>query len=167
MTTESNQSAAAREQATASPLKILIGVDETDASRHAVETAWELFGSNGSYTIACIFERQPFIVGGLGVGTSVASMYAQLDDDVGRQLATNAASGARAAVPADADVNFHTDVGHAATAIIDAAEEYESDLIVIGSHDRSFWERLFSPSVGRFLVDHAPCPVLVVRSASS
>ncbi|WP_395152622.1 universal stress protein [Ilumatobacter sp.] len=148
-------------------VNVLIGVDETPESRGAVETAWELFGSNGVYTIVCINERQPFVVGSLGVGTSLAGMYAHLDDSIGQQLATNAASSARSAAPVDADINFHTDVGHAGSSIIDAAEEHDSDLIVIGSHDRGFWERVFSPSVGKYLVENASCPVLVVRSAST
>jgi nucleotide-binding universal stress UspA family protein len=148
-------------------VNVLIGVDETPESRGAVETSWELFGSNGVYTIVCIYERQPFIVGNLGIGTNLAGMYARLDDSIGQQLATNAASHARSAAPVDADVNFHTDVGHAGSSIIDAAGEHASHLIVIGSHDRGFWERIFSPSVGKYLVENAPCPVLVVRSTST
>ncbi len=111
----------------------------------------------------CIYERQPFIVGGLGLGATVPGMHARLDESVGRHLATNAASESRAAVPDDADVDFHADVGHAGSTICEAAVENDTDVIVIGSHDRSLWERLFTPSVGKYLVDNAPCPVLVVR----
>lgn len=145
------------------PLNVLIGVDETPASREAVETAYEMFGPQSSYTIVCIYERQPFIVGGLGIGTSLAGMYARLDESVGRQLAGNAATTSRDAMPTDADVDFHTDVGHAGSNVAEAAVSYESDVIVIGSHDTGFWQRLFTPSVGKYLVDNAPCPVLVVR----
>jgi nucleotide-binding universal stress UspA family protein len=146
-------------------VNVLIGVDETPESHEAVEAAWKLFGSNGAYTIVCIYERQPLVVGSLGIGTSLAGMYAHLNDSIGQQLATNTASSARAAAPVDADVDFHTDVGHAGSSIIDAAKAHASDLIVIGSHNRGFWERIFSPSVGKYLVENSPCPVLVVRSA--
>lgn len=144
---------------------VLVGVDETAESRSAVEAAWKLFGARGSYTIVCVHERQPLIVPGLGSGATLGGIYAHLDQSIGEQLANEAATNARTAVPKDADVDLHTDVGHAGSTIIDAAVEHRSDLIVIGSHDRSFWQRVFSPSVGKYLVENAPCPVLVVRSA--
>jgi nucleotide-binding universal stress UspA family protein len=165
--TNANANANANEPHAAPQVNVLIGVDETPESHEAVETAWRLFGNNGVYTIVCIYERQPFLVGSLDIGAGLAGMYAHLDDSIGQQVATNAASYARSAAPVDADINFHTDVGHAGSSIIDAAEEHDSDLIVIGSHDRGFWDRVFSPSVGKYLVENASCPVLVVRSTST
>jgi nucleotide-binding universal stress UspA family protein len=156
----------ANERHPAPQVNVLIGVDETPESHEAVEAAWELFGDNGRYTIVCIYERQPFLVGSFAIGAGLAGMYTHLDDSIGQQVATNAASSARSAAPVDADINFHTDVGHAGRSIIAAAEEHDSDLIVIGSHNRGFWERVFSPSVGKYLVENASCPVLVVRSTT-
>ena len=91
---------------TRAALNILIGVDETSESREAVETAFELFGADSSYTIVCIYERQPLIVGGLGLGATVPGMHARLEESVGRHLADSAASASRAAVPDDADVDL-------------------------------------------------------------
>jgi nucleotide-binding universal stress UspA family protein len=45
------------------------------------------------------------------------------------------------------------------------ADEYDAQLIVVGSHGWGAVRRLFSGSVSTGLVHSAPCPVLVVRSA--
>jgi nucleotide-binding universal stress UspA family protein len=47
--------------------------------------------------------------------------------------------------------------------IVETAEEWKADLIVVGSHGYSRWERLLLGSVSSSVVHHAPCSVLVVR----
>lgn len=47
--------------------------------------------------------------------------------------------------------------------IVETAEEIGADLIVVGSHGYSRWERLLLGSVSQSVVHHAPCSVLVVR----
>jgi nucleotide-binding universal stress UspA family protein len=49
--------------------------------------------------------------------------------------------------------------------IVETAEDFEADLIVVGSHGYNRWERLLLGSVSDSVVHHAPCSVLVVRSA--
>ncbi len=48
--------------------------------------------------------------------------------------------------------------------IVETAEEIGSDLIIVGSHGYSRWERLLLGSVSQSVVHHAPCSVMVVRS---
>jgi nucleotide-binding universal stress UspA family protein len=59
------------------------------------------------------------------------------------------------------------DVGDPAEAILAAARHTRSDVVVVGSHDRSWFSRLFSPSVTHAVVDGAVIPVLVVPAAAS
>ena len=49
--------------------------------------------------------------------------------------------------------------------IVEKAESWNADLIVIGSHGRGFWSRTMIGSVSDSVVHHAPCSVLVVRTA--
>lgn len=49
--------------------------------------------------------------------------------------------------------------------IVEAAEEFGADLIVVGSHGYNRWERLLLGSVSDSVVHHAPCSVLVVRDS--
>lgn len=50
------------------------------------------------------------------------------------------------------------------TLILDEAESWRADLIVLGSHGYSVWERLLLGSVSQAVVSHAKCSVEVVRN---
>ncbi len=54
--------------------------------------------------------------------------------------------------------------GRAASQILREAGRIEADLIVVGARGHSTIDRLLIGSVSSEIVDHAPCPVLVVRS---
>lgn len=47
--------------------------------------------------------------------------------------------------------------------IVETAEEFGADLIILGSHGYRRWERLLLGSVSNSVVHHAHCSVLVVR----
>lgn len=48
--------------------------------------------------------------------------------------------------------------------IVETAEAIHPDLIVLGSHGYSRWERLLLGSVSSSVAQHAPCSVLIVRT---
>jgi nucleotide-binding universal stress UspA family protein len=48
--------------------------------------------------------------------------------------------------------------------IVETAEAIHPDVIVLGSHGYSRWERLLLGSVSDSVVHHAPCSVLIVRT---
>ncbi len=66
---------------------------------------------------------------------------------------------------ADRQITVTSDIlfGSPESRIVETAEEMHSDLIVVGSHGYSRWERLLLGSVSDSVVHHAPCSVLVVR----
>lgn len=53
--------------------------------------------------------------------------------------------------------------GPARTVILDEAESWDADLIVLGSHGYRAWERFLLGSVSQAVVSHAKCSVEVVR----
>jgi nucleotide-binding universal stress UspA family protein len=55
--------------------------------------------------------------------------------------------------------------GRAASVIVDEAREMAANLIVVGHRGHGPWESMLLGSVSAEVVDHAPCPVLVVRDA--
>ncbi len=63
-------------------------------------------------------------------------------------------------------ITFTSDVlfGSPESRIVETAEDFGADLIVVGSHGYSRWERLLLGSVSDSVVHHAPCSVLVVRT---
>ena len=54
-------------------------------------------------------------------------------------------------------------IGSPESRIVETAEEFDANLIVVGSHGYNRWERLLLGSVSDSVVHHAPCSVLVVR----
>jgi nucleotide-binding universal stress UspA family protein len=48
--------------------------------------------------------------------------------------------------------------------IVEKAEEFGADLIIVGSHGYNRWERLLLGSVTDSVIHHAPCSVLVIRN---
>ena len=52
---------------------------------------------------------------------------------------------------------------HIADALVAAAEEIEADMIVVGTSEPGFLERLIVGSVSEDVVRKAECPVLVVK----
>lgn len=62
-------------------------------------------------------------------------------------------------------LSVETDVreGDPRTVVVDAADEWKADLIVVGSHGRTGLKRLVLGSVAQSVVAHAHCSVEVVR----
>jgi nucleotide-binding universal stress UspA family protein len=163
--------------------QVLIAVDESEHSLHAAKVAYDLFGGTASYTVVNVADASPMIWGGdalmWGVGYPVMMAPSGL---VG--VGTRPSSGAGAAVtemdngPIDSAMQVALDVateadlpnpqvvgevGDPALAILQAARHHLADVIVIGSHDRSWVSRLFVPSVTGSVVRDAEIPVLIVR----
>ena len=55
------------------------------------------------------------------------------------------------------------EVGEPGPTICDIAERVGADVILVGSHGHGWLQRVFIGSVSKYVLDHAPCPVLVVR----
>lgn len=51
--------------------------------------------------------------------------------------------------------------------IVEDAENWGADLIVVGSHGYGFFERILIGSVSNAILHHAPCSVLVVKTKES
>jgi universal stress protein F len=65
-------------------------------------------------------------------------------------------------VPAELCAGVHVDLAVAWDGICRAAEEIGADVIVMGSHTYSRWDRLLGTTAAK-VVNHAPCTVIVVR----
>ena len=148
-------------------MKILIATDGSEYSEAAVDECCRMIIRPDSadvlivsaYENAYPLSAEPFALS--------AEYYQQLDDAVREQAAgfiSSAEARIRSAYP-NASVPIVTEIlrGSPAQQIVEKAEDWGADLIVVGSHGRGFWGRLLG-SVSNGVVHHAPCSVLVVRS---
>lgn len=160
--------------------RVLIAVDDSESSVAAARTAHRLFGDDAEYTVISVSASQPLkwgddallygtvyplatptgtVIG--GVPLIVHQPGATPDGDrveVAEQTADNVAH--------DAGVDSAETIGETGDpvdAILDAAEKHHVDVIVVGSHERGWFRRLFTTSVRDELVRDARVPVLVAR----
>lgn len=146
---------------------MLIAVDEDPESQDAMRFAEQLLPDEASVIVVNVARSTitPYgTIGGLGAtyaGSPTLSAEADLRaQELADREAERVVSEAGAAVHADEERVEHGDVG---PTICQVAEDEGVDLVVLGTHDRSRWSRLWFGSVSDHVVHHAPCPVLVVR----
>ena len=148
-------------------MKVLIAVDDDAESRDALSFAARLLPDEHDVVVLNVARSTitPYgTIGGLGstfAGDAALSAEADLQaQEVADEEAERIVEQAAREVRADEQRVEHGDVG---PTICQVAEDEGADLVVLGTHDRSRWSRLWFGSVSDHVVRHAPCPVLVVR----
>ena len=148
-------------------MKIFIATDGSDFSRAAIEKCCRLLklSDRTEIKIISIYEQtapmptEPFALS--------AQYYQELMDLARRQCETFAADSVeqiKKLIPTtNGNVQTEVRLGAPAAVIVDEAKDWNADLIVVGSHGRSFWGRLTLGSVSDAVIHHAPCSVLVAR----
>jgi nucleotide-binding universal stress UspA family protein len=162
---------------------VLIAVDDSEGSVVAAKTAYNLFGDQADYTVISVAEQEPVYWGDDALGRGL--VYPLAVPPVGSGLAATMPLAVRPAndaldLPAPVDVAAQQaghvvaeaglphaqpigDTGDAADAILAAARSYDADVIVVGTHEHGWFDRLFTHSVDEKVVRKADVPVLVAR----
>ena len=145
--------------------KVLIATDGSDFGTKAVDEACDFIDPK-SAEIKIVSAYFPTINLGTDPGFVQSSIYADIEKDLhsaAKGIVERAAERVRLRFPND-DVLVTTQLLHgpAPREIVEKAEKWHANLIVVGSHGYGFWGRLLG-SVSNSVVHHAPCSVLVVR----
>jgi len=56
-----------------------------------------------------------------------------------------------------------SEVGEPGMMICDVATEVDAEVVVLGSHGHGWLQRVLLGSVSHYVLQHAPCPVLIMR----
>ena len=143
-------------------MRILLAMDGSPSSIQARDLVANLHWPAGS-TVRLVTVCEPPIdwTRGLGAGMAwVGDAEDALRDELGAEIS-------RLAEPLaghDWTVDWRVVGGRPATSIIDAADAFRADLIVVGSRGRGPLASMLLGSVSAEIVEHAPCSVLVARS---
>ena len=164
--------------------QVLIAVDDSESSIKTARIAYALFGDTATYTVVSVADQSPMIWGGdalvwgIGYPITMAPSGVVAVDHAGAGPRTDAAAAEVDSAPIDAAIEVARgvaseadipnpqvvgEVGDPANAIITAAHHHQADVIVVGSHDRSWFSRLLTPSVAGAVVREADIPVLIAR----
>src|ERR1035437_3886611 len=140
-------------------MKVLVGIDDSkfsgDVSRASVT---QLRTEHTEVRVLHVLQPSA------PAPPQMAPGYApELDDEKtpARELVERIASDLRCA---GFKVDTAVEVGDIRERIIDAAEDWGADLIVVGSHGRSGIPRFLLGSVAEFVARHAKCSVEIVRT---
>lgn len=148
-------------------MKILLATDGSEFSRQAIEKACAMLNGGDGNQIEIISVYEPVAYTGTEP-FAISAEYIQEMEKIGREQATKFAGEAEESVRgqfSDSSVQVTTKIvrGSAGRAIVEEAQGWSADLIVVGSHGYGFWGRALLGSVSDKVVHHAPCSVLVVR----
>jgi nucleotide-binding universal stress UspA family protein len=134
---------------------IVIGYDESEPSKRALERAADLAEAFGAKLI--VTSVTPILVGaGRSAGPTDSA------DSFGKHLqelvqARSSVSGRKI------ETEFVPAVGEPADTIVEVAEDRKADLIVVGTREPNILERLLGQSVSQSVSHQAHCDVLIVH----
>jgi nucleotide-binding universal stress UspA family protein len=141
---------------------IVVGTDGSETAAKAVALAIEMAKVHGS-RLHVVTAYEP-VLPSLSLEEREALGELAFMASPGEQAERLIAQSAEAAGAAGVEVETHVQVGDAAHALIDVAEQRGADLIVVGNKGLSSPARFLLGSVPSKVVHHAPCHVLVVRT---
>jgi len=140
------------------PLRILLGIDDSpgamDATRFLCSLRWPPQTRVQLLSAVPPTSERLFETGTIAM--QVASDRMRVQEEIlcrHEQLVKDAGLASEVAMPE----------GDARVELENAANRFEPDLLVVGSHGRTGLSRLVLGSVAAHLVAHAPCSVLVVK----
>ena len=143
--------------------RIVVGVDGSETSRHALRWAAEEARRHGSqlHVVHAWEVPTPAVAVGVGAGRRTAQPEGQ-HDEASRLVADVVRDELGDEPPGDVRTSIGR--GQAAAVLLDAARQ--ADLLVVGSRGLGGFRGLLLGSVSSKMAAHAPCPVVIVRPAA-
>ena len=136
---------------------ILVGVDGSVHAERGLERATELAALTGaSLHAVAVEEHLP----------AYAATVGEVDDELRFEngyFRRVEATATRVARERGVPLSFEIRRGHAADQLVRAAADRHADLLVVGHAGHSRLHAFLLGSTADRVVEHAPCPVLVVR----
>ena len=152
-------------------MKILIATDGSKFSKEAVDFTADIVSRPDITEVKIITVIEPFALNEIETLIESVEELADPSNEEARQAKEKAdqmAAAFKGKFPGT-KINVTSEIigGPAAPTIVEKAETWGADLIVVGSHGRGFWKRSWLGSVSDRVVHHAPCAVMVVKAKSA
>ena len=135
---------------------ITVGIDDTLASKRALRRAADLaIAAKARLVVTSVAPVLPGMAASKGIGP-----FDPADPPEAHERELRNASDSLAVRGVEAEL--YLGMGEPAATIVEVADKYDSDLIVVGRRRPSFLHRLFGSSVSRAVARKAHCDVLIV-----
>lgn len=148
--------------------KILIGIDESEFSRYAAGYGFDIAHTYGA-EVGLVHIVEPIVV---PADTQDSLLGMPFDPNLnlpGTELETLQASRSVTLLDQAAkewgeglEIAQFTQYGSTAEGILECSNEFNADLIVIGTHRRTGIDKFFLGNVAEQVINRSPIPVLVV-----
>jgi nucleotide-binding universal stress UspA family protein len=157
---------------------ILVGYDGTEHAERALERAAELAQGLSARLLVVSVARSPqspepipaieppeaIALAMPGPGAAPVPLPVPEQPPEPKELVQHQLERARAALMGrDVEVEYTAEVGDAAERLLAVADARDADLVVVGSREHGFLDRLLGSHVDEALAAHAPRDVLLVR----
>ncbi|MFL6467553.1 MAG: universal stress protein [Pyrinomonadaceae bacterium] len=150
-------------------MKTLLAIDGSIFGGAALSRACEIIGAQLSpevrvltaYEVLAPVMSEPFVP---------MPVYSQEIVDELRQKAEEIAAGAVEKLTEklpEAAISSCVKMDEPGAAIVSEAKAWNADLIIVGSHGHGIFGRVLLGSVSDYVIHHAPCSVMVVRSSNA
>jgi nucleotide-binding universal stress UspA family protein len=149
--------------------RIVVGYDGSEGAQRALDRAADLAQAFGSELIvASVITPVDLVPVGETVTMPLAPLVAPaIDPELEAERWQEIADEARRRLgERGLTAEIVSPVGDAANEIVDVAEERDADLIVVGTHEPGFLDRLLARSVSQGVARRAHCDVLIVHPGS-
>src|ERR1700679_1064044 len=149
--------------------KVLIAVDASEASEHAAAYGFDIARKfNAAVGLANIVEPAvlPQMTSGADPikgfpiqGTGIEELELM---DIQKDQSDNIVNQTIKKLAGDLEVTHFNEFGATGDGIIKCSKEFNADLIVLGTHGRTGFDRFLMGSIAEYVVRHSEVPVLVV-----
>lgn len=136
---------------------IVVGIDETEESHHALERAADLAQAPG---VEIVVTSVAPVLTGMAAAHGVGPWDPADSPEEHREALTHAREYLRGR---NVTAEFVLGSGEPAEAILDVADKHAAELIVVGTRELNMLERLLSGSVSRSVARKAHRDVLIVH----
>lgn len=151
--------------------KILIGIDDSSYAEHAAKYGFNLADSlNAHVGLVHIIEPTAIPIASTGADEILGSPLQHVDisgtdlletqHDISESILDRIAK----KYGGKTEVTHFNEYGSTGEGIINCSQSFKADMIVLGTHRRTGFDRLFNGSIAEFVVRHSQIPVLVVPS---
>ncbi len=149
-------------------MKILLAIDGSSWSKAAIEeVATRAWPEASQVRVVSVVEpHAPLTSGPWGSAATKYHEEAEAAERQGAQeILERAAAFIRPRQSSNSELKLTTEIlsGSPKRVIVEEAEKWGADLIVIGSHGYRSWERMLLGSVSQAVAMHAECSVEIVR----
>ncbi|XP_058087646.1 universal stress protein A-like protein [Magnolia sinica] len=156
------------EEVPANKKKVMVAIDESECSHYALEWALEkLPDCISSSAPLVVFTVQPIsntsFISVPSRGSASLELIKSVQEHRKKISLALLEQAKEICSKHGAVAETITEVGDPKEVICEAVEKFKIDLLILGNHGRGALQRAFLGSVSNYCMQHAKCPVLVVK----